>query len=220
MRLRSLVNRLLSTSRSQRPVKNPSETTSEPPHGVYSTSVRGEPLRQCEILTGVIQRRRSFRSLVLEPELEEINHPYSIVVNQDCDLEQDFKWALDSEGQAKSGTRPTPCVLLLEALIRDSMLDTAPDKHIRRRVKQNQDERYHCLEEIPAPCDAEGAGVPALAVDFKKFFTVPTDELYYEIQSRTKRRARLNSPYLENFSRRFANFLSRVALPAEEQVDS
>src|SRR6266849_4303247 len=63
----------------------------EPAVAIYILSNTNAPLRTGEILSGVIQHRRSFKSLGLESrEIEEIRHPYSVVVTQDCDLEQDY----------------------------------------------------------------------------------------------------------------------------------
>lgn len=59
-------------------------------------------------------------------------------------------------------------------------------------------------------------GLPELGIDFKKIFTIPTDEIYQRIAlGQVKRRAVLVSPYLEHLSSRFAYFLSRIALPQE-----
>ena len=61
--------------------------------------------------------------------------------------------------------------------------------------------------------DALRQGLPELGVDFKRFFTIPTDELYVPITSGAQRRCHLNSPYLEHLTTQFSGFLSRVALP-------
>ena len=84
------------------------------------------------------------------------------------------------------------------------------------RVKKNKDERYHFLEKIPANCDACGEGLPELGVDFKCYFTLPTEEVYRRVElNKARRRSVIRSPYLEHLSSRFAFFLSRVALPQE-----
>jgi hypothetical protein len=61
---------------------------------IYSRSVSSEPLRQGEILSGVVHRRRSLRSLLptVAPEIAETEHPYAILLSQDCDLENDFRY--------------------------------------------------------------------------------------------------------------------------------
>ena len=82
------------------------------------------------------------------------------------------------------------------------------------RMKQNNDERYHFLEKAGRGCDRLNEELPELAIDFKRYFTVPTDEVYGRIAiGETQRRCVLTSPYLEHLSSRFANYLSRVGLP-------
>jgi hypothetical protein len=40
-------------------------------------------------------------------------------------------------------------------------------------------------------------------MDFKRYFSLPTEEVYYRIDSEAKRRCRLVSPYAEHLSTRF-----------------
>jgi hypothetical protein len=187
---------------------------------IYAPTVEGEPLRQGEVLTGVIQRRRSFRSLSSEtPEMEEIRHPYVIVVTQDCDLEQDHRARTSAESPAIPIEKLMPNILFVQAVTWQELIAGLPKgKDIMKRVMQNKDERYQVIEQIDAPVDAAGEGVPALGVDFRRCFTVPTDEVYVQLSSNARRRCRLNSPYLEHFSKRFADFLNRVALPRDHRV--
>ena len=84
------------------------------------------------------------------------------------------------------------------------------------RIKINKDERYHFLEKVPQDCDLAGTGMPELGVDFKRYFTVPTVEVYRWLElGMTKRRSVICTPYLEHLSSRFAYFLSRVGLPLD-----
>jgi hypothetical protein len=65
-------------------------------------------------------------------------------------------------------------------------------------------------------CDRLQEGLPELAIDFKRYFTVPTDEVYRRIElGEARRRCLLISPYLEHLSSRYAYFLSRIALPVD-----
>jgi hypothetical protein len=188
---------------------------------VYVRIQATDPLRQSEILTDVIQKRQSLQSLGTEkPVLEEIRHPYAIVATQDCDLEQDFNARKSQPSTDKSvADKLIPNVLLLEAISVTELLANLSGSDIRKRVRQNKDERYHVLQKVEARDDAEGAGLPSLGVDFKRFFTVPTDELYVQLRSNAKRRTCLASSYLEHLSNRFAAFQSRVALPVEHKID-
>ena len=87
---------------------------------------------------------------------------------------------------------------------------------IWRRIRINKDERYQFLQRIGSVQDAAGQDLPELGIDFKRYFTIPADEVYRRIElGEAQRRCVLNSPYLEHFCVRFANYLSRVALPAD-----
>jgi hypothetical protein len=83
-------------------------------------------------------------------------------------------------------------------------------------VKINKHERYHFLQLVEPSCDAQGTGLVELGIDFKRYFTLPTEEVYKRVEiGSAKRRCVLESPYLEHFSTRFAYYLSRVALPQD-----
>jgi hypothetical protein len=87
------------------------------------------------------------------------------------------------------------------------------------RVRQNKDERYQFLQKVLPQEDADGEGIPELGIDFKRYFTVPTDEVYYRLESGARRRCQMRSPYLEHLSTRFGYYQFRVALPAEHQSE-
>ena len=188
---------------------------------LFKPSVASEPFRQGEILTGVRQHRRSILSLKSQThELEEIQHPYAVVMSPDCDLEQDFTQRMGEAVKGGSTDRSIPDILLLQATTADELRATAPaGKDIWKRIRQNKDERYHVIERVRPEQDAVGTGLAALGIDFKRYFTVPTDELYLQCEATAKRRCHLETPYSEHLNRRFTDFLSRVALPREHQVE-
>ena len=196
--------------------------TSETPVTIHIRANAQEPLRQTEILTDVIQRRSSYRSLGAEtPEMENVLHPYAVIVTQDCDLTQDFKARFGNAEQLNSTDKLIPNVLLAEAVSVAELIANLPikGKDIRKRVCQNKAERYHVFQKVEAADDTLRSGLPPLGIDFKRYFTVPTDELYSQVNSSAKRRCHLNSPYLEHFGKRFADFLSRVALPKDHEIE-
>lgn len=90
---------------------------------------------------------------------------------------------------------------------------------IWRRIEQNKDERYQFLKRITPEQDTLGEGLPELGIDFKRYFTIPTDEVYVRLSAGVQRRCRLVSPYLEHLSTRFWYFQARVALPAEHRSE-
>jgi hypothetical protein len=184
------------------------------PAPIYAKSTAGadQCLAQGEFISGLIYAHAELHSLATPPLLMAFKkHPLVVTLSQGCDLEQDFLARL---GNVKPD-KIVPSVLLGEVAFASEFRSAVPkDSRIWDRVKQNNDERYHFFQEITIEADALGEGLGELGVDFKRFFTVPTDELYHRIRAgEAKRRCRLESPYLEHFCARFANYLSRVALP-------
>ncbi len=173
-------------------------------------------LRQGEIIENLFE----LRPRVLEGEiidvkqntkLVKIDHPYAIVASQDCDLEWDYK---ARQGQAEDDK------LLMHVLFCDLFtqgeiyLRGRLKSDLRRRVRKNQDERYHRLNE--APIHETGQALPELYADFKATFSLPVEFVYRLISSsQAARRGFLPHPYLQDFTHRLYNFLGRVALPEQ-----
>jgi hypothetical protein len=135
-------------------------------------------------------------------------------MTQDCDLEQDYR--VRSEGRASD--KLLPGILFCEVAAAQELYGQIRQNNPKfwDRIKINKDERYHFLQRNESMCDLLGEGLAELAIDFKRYFTLPTDEVYKRIEiGETKRRCVLISPYLEHLSRRFAFYLSRVALPLD-----
>jgi hypothetical protein len=183
-------------------------------------SIRNGALRQCEVLSDAHEYRRSLASLKAQKhELEEIVHPFAVVMSQDCDLEQDHDLRFEELAEKPDKHKLIQNVLLLQAVTVEELQSvTPPGKDIWKRIKQNKDERYHLLEAVDSPEDADAAGVPALGIDFKQFFTIPTEELHFQLGTFARRRYYLESPYLEDLTKRFADYLSRVALPRPHSI--
>lgn len=136
-----------------------------------------------------------------------------MILSQDCDLLWDH-----TERQLPEPTafKLLPNVLFCEVHVATSLKGTNHlDSDIWRRVKSNKDDRYHYLTAIAAADDAEGEGFADLAIDFKRYFTIRTDEAYAQMDLGARRRTRLLTPYCEHLSDRFSHFQQRVALPDE-----
>jgi len=211
------------TSRNSAPLADGTAVLASDQVRVYSRSLNAEPLRQGEILSGVIHRRRSLRSLLpdVKPEIAEAEHPYAILLSQDCDLENDFKYRTEANAEQLDdrSDKILPSVLFCEVVTVDELVGSVPKgKDIWKRIIQNKDERYQVLEEVRPTEYALETGIPALGIDFKRYFSIPTDELYVQLKMGANRRSRLNNPFLEGFCSRFAHYLSRVALPREHRV--
>jgi hypothetical protein len=178
-------------------------------------------LRQGEILSDVIQVHVQIESLnpvVEEITLAEKSHPQAIILTQDCDLDWDFSARNQPDGTTRLQLKLVPNVLLCELIPEDALRGRMKEAGIRgsdlwRRVEQNQDERYHWFASVAREHDRLGAGLPSLVADFKRVFTVPTDELYLRLQHGVRRRSVLQSQFLQHFSNRFGYYCLRVALP-------
>jgi hypothetical protein len=144
-----------------------------------------------------------------------LTFPLSIIVSQDCDLLADFNARQNgSESQIRS-------VLLFEV----DMFEEAKDglekgSQAKKKVRQNQTERYHFLEGAPKEFDTLGVGLPDLLIDFRRFFTLPPVEVYRQTKEGggAKRRTRLEMPYREHLQTRMAFYLQRVGLPRPHGV--
>ena len=193
--------------------------------------VKSDPisgLRQGELLSNVIETLCDIRSLTNDvPEFLERTHPFAFVLSQDCDLDWDFTARLSQQKLQ----RLIPNVLLCEVKRAKVQAQTIVDSEGSRdsnrsriwtRIRQNKDERYQFFESIEKCHDLQedDKKIGELVIDFKRYFTVPTDELYVRIKyGETKRRCRLVHPYLEHLSSRFAFFQSRVALPEDHESE-
>lgn len=189
-----------------------------------SVSGVGTALRQGEILTNVIELQVRLESIggVNSDSVYEANpieHLFAIIVSQDCDLEQDFNYRYGSKGNVRN---ELPSVLLCQAEEVDEFVKSAMyrglfnSRTFTGNFKNNNEFRYHFIQEIPTNLSAVDRRVPELGIDFKRYFSMPTAEIYHRIKfDETQRCSVLESPYRDHFSQRFFNFNSRVALPEE-----
>jgi hypothetical protein len=186
---------------------------------IYVAS-EGQELRQGEIITNLIQLVIDLDSiksgeLIVMPKI----HPFAMVVSQDCDLTQDYK--VRREGRLDSD-KILPNILLCEVITAAELRGNPGEgfnKDQWKRIKQNKDERYQFLEKVPADCDALGVGLPELGIDFKRYFSMPTDEIYFRVETEARRRYHFISPYLEHLSTRFSYFQYRIALPTDHRSE-
>ena len=140
---------------------------------VYSTKELGRELRQAEIISDLVQfvpnGKRDEQDRVLG---EFIAHPFAIVVTQDCDLLRDF------DKRADGGDGVLASVLFFAAQSAQEVHADIKGRDIWKRVRQNNDERYHLLEAIAPDCDLARSGIHSLVVDFRYFFTLTPADIY------------------------------------------
>lgn len=186
--------------------------------GIYAASVDG-PLRQGEVVSNLDQARLTIDSvLTKDPSVVFVRHAWAIVVTQDCDLDWDHKGRVPS-ADAKAAARQIPSVLFLEVRLAAEAKQQCGGSDIWKRIAQNKDERFQFLQQVPCGSDALEVGLPEMVVDFKRYFSLPSEEVYKRLSapevSDARRRCRLVTPYAEHLLGRFHAFQSRVALPVD-----
>jgi len=198
---------------------------------IYQPSQAESPLRQGEILTNITQfKPTNFDDKSIEnTEFLPIIHPFAIIVTQDCDLDWDYKARFNNNNQHQEIPNPKllNSIILCEVDTARNIRDTkeVTGKPLLNRekwdlVKSHRDERFYFFEKVPLTCELEKEGLPELTADFKKVFGITSEFLYHQIElGNIKRRCVLVSPYLEHFSKRYSNFHSRIALPAQYESE-
>lgn len=188
---------------------------------IYLPSPPEGPLRQGEIISGLIQARLSLNSVGegSTPIVDILTHPFAVIVSQDCDLELDYK-ARNGLDDVKAD-KILPSILFCHAITADATWNSGclPGSKERTFFPKNKLERFHFLQKVEPAQDALHEGLPELGVDFKRYFTVPADEVYKRIAFEAKRRCFMRSPYLEHLSTRFCYFQMRIALPEDHKSE-
>jgi len=197
---------------------------------IYTVSSQNERFWQGEILSGLPQAKLALESLsatssTLAPnetapvvKIEYDEHPLVVVLSQDCDLEQDYK-------KRKTGGRPFLHNILLAdvfdaaVLQRKLLAEENSGSRDWRRIEGNHAPRFQFLNSVTTDQDALCQGLAALAVDFRFYFSVRTDELYERLRlGQTKKRCRLQTPYADHLARRFHSYQSRIPLVKEHSA--
>lgn len=151
--------------------------------------------------------------IVLERSL-----PYGAILSQECDLEHDYNNRADLEKCKISTDKFLQMLLVCPAYIAEDVRQgTHLPNHIMqsfgrdqwKRIKQNNDSRYHFLAEDPEK------QVPDLVIDFKHYFTIPR-AIAYRDSIKSNFVASLDDLFREHLSNRFAHYLSRIGLPEIE----
>lgn len=188
---------------------------------MYRPSPVNGPLRQGEILSQVVELRVDIGSLRLADQeslkIGEKVHPFALILTQDCDLDWDYsvRQQSNSEDSSVPAHKLLPNVLLCELWLASQLKGQhSLNSGLWKPIRKNRDERFHFLEKPQASCDLMKDGFPDdLTLDFKRVFTIDTEELYFRLETDTKRRCCLQGPFVQDISNRFAYYLSRVALP-------
>jgi hypothetical protein len=195
---------------------------------IYRKATSDGGLRQGEIISNLTQFLPKLEIPTKPDQIlgRYLTHPYAIVVTQDCDLEQDYKARRENAKKHRLLPNILFCELELANELRNSKINNESlpvekrerevNSAIWKEIAKNKHERYHFFQRITTDCDLQNAGLKELAADFSRFFTIPTDEVYFRIEKNlTQKHCFLLSPYLEHFSLRFHYYHSRVALPED-----
>jgi hypothetical protein len=146
----------------------------------------------------------------------QIEHPFAIIVSQDCDLTQDCR--------ARAQPNPKLDTLLVhiqfcELFPAYEIKDRGMDSKEWRQVKGNKLARYHHMDEASIGSD-EQSTVPDLCADFKRTFSLDVAYTYWLVSSGAAvRKATVPDPYLRDFIHRLHSFLSRVPLPDDADME-
>lgn len=192
----------------------------------YDVPPSSGALSQGEILAGIWEHRPLEPPVQLPEDapiaVESVHHPLVIVVSSACDLEQDFKVRLPTrpgEGHGMSedelGRHPAiiPHVLFCDVYQEPDIRGRIAGSDIWRRIRGNQDERYHHLQSAPVG-DPAREQLPDVYLDFRKTLALPTRRVYEGIQRDAITRVAVVPPlYIHDLIHRFYAFHSRVGLP-------
>lgn len=152
-------------------------------------------------------------------EVSKIVFPLIIVLTQDCDLEQDYRFryttpAPSTQDKYLLSVLVAPIYNVEQFYLGEHLIDLGltmepfekkEDKTQNKYLKQNKIPRFHYMEFPPnIPI------VPSI-IDFKHYFAV--DILYLKNRYSTNFICKVSTLYREDISHRFASFLSRIGLP-------
>lgn len=192
---------------------------------LYCTSPESGPLRQGEILRGVSELIFDLDELPEDISSESSlkvrvkQHPLTIVLSPDCDLEWDYNAREeDTNSENKIISHVLICDLEDEHALRpvrgSSPLNRIVSSNHLNWVKGNRDERYHYIQPSNANSDSS---LQDFFIDFKRLFAVQTDYLIkLSEEGQVDRMGILKPPWIQHLSHRFTFFLGRVGLPDPE----
>lgn len=188
------------------------------PNKIESVYIKLDPkqIRQGDILTDMIIHICNGGITI------EIKLPYSVVMSQDCDLDQDFRnrSMISADDQDKFLQNVLICPAYtaekfkqgkhLEA-INLKMCDWTKNKSEYKKILGQNHARFHFLEPNP------GLQVPELVVDFKHYQTIARETLYDIYGNHYL--ATINQLFRERLSQRFCDYLNRIGLPEFKKRD-
>lgn len=193
----------------------------------YQRSGSRDRLWQGEILSGVQEPQPEHPDGRISPDVpgigfELVDHQRVVILTPDCDLLTDYSARTDPSPKDAAHQRQRQSRLLQHIQCCDVYEESAIrqarslSSDLWRRVKRNQDERYH---HIPAGevAGEEGVQHPGFFLDFKRMFSIPTEFLYRSIEvGGVRRQGIIPSIWVHSLIHRYFAFHSRVGVPDPE----
>ena len=154
-------------------------------------------------------------------EIGKLTLPYAIVISQDCDLDKDFENRSKSDSDKHDKYLRTilicPAYIAADFKVGDHLkelelkMETWNSKRFSL-IKNQNNTRFHYLEQN------QDLQVPELIVDFKHYYTIPTDTLIKIYNKHYL--VTINPLFRECLSQRFSYYLSRIGLPEIKKMTS
>jgi len=154
-------------------------------------------------------------------EFSKITFPLVIVLTQDCDLEQDYRYRWSKQSKTLSSQDKWLLSVLVAPLynlehvyqgvhlsdldIKMRTISSKKEKTENQYLRKNEIPRYHYLE-FP-----ENIPVVSSVIDFKHYFSVNVK--YLKNLKRTNFVCSLSDLFKEDISQRFTSYLARIGLP-------
>lgn len=153
-----------------------------------------------------------------EYNVNEMKFDYTVILTQECDLEQDYKNRIETQEDQDSYIQ---MILMAPAYLAESLRNGnhlekygQTMQHINTRdwnkLKKQENKRYHHIK-----ADAE-MNVPELTIDFKHFYTISRDYFYNKLMNESYFIS-MTILYRETLSQRFCNFLARIGIPDDRK---
>lgn len=144
-----------------------------------------------------------------------ITHPISIVITADCDLLGDHRArqspTLTGRAEGQRLARQLDHVALCRLYSEYDLRENRFDRDVWKRVRQNQDARYHA---IPMPDIPSFKEWPILYLDFTRTFMMQTPHMHRAIlRNEIRRTSPIEQPWLQDVVNRWAHFHGRVCVP-------
>lgn len=178
--------------------------------GKISRLIQGDVIRSVEYLEYVSEKNGNL-------EVSKVEFPLVVVLTQDCDLAQDYKFRW-SRQQTRNEDKWLLSVLVApiynaehvytgEHLAELGMtMSTISRKRSQGQfLRNNEIPRYHYVD------FGDAVPIPPSVIDFKHYFSV--NVLQLKKHKRNNFVCRLGELYREDVSHRFSSYLSRIGLP-------